>query len=139
MKVLRKSGASMVVWKLVRFSRIEGESGGSTEMKRFNMDMNVTSMKKEGNELLVDFTYRIDYSKEVGFIILNGQVQASGEKKELDEIVAGWKAKKLPVEFAAQLSNVILYNCEINGVLVSRVLAIPAPVIPPNITTAGST
>ena len=127
----------MVVYKLVRFSRIEGESGGSLELKRFNLDMNVIDMKDEKGDLRVDFTYRIDYSENVGFIVLHGSVLATAARKEMDSLLQAWRAKKLPEDFAAQLSNVILYNCEINGVLISRVLAIPAPVVPPNLTPAN--
>jgi hypothetical protein len=126
----------MVVWKLVRFSRVEGESGGAADMKTFNMDMNVESMKKEKNDVRAEFTFRMDYSKKVGYLVLKGWVIVGGSKKELEDLLAAWRRRKLPEEFAAQLGNVILYNCQVNGVLLSRVLALPAPVIPPNLTPA---
>jgi len=129
----------MVVWKLVRFTRVEGESAGAAEMKKFAMDMNVTSMKAQDGDLRIDFTYRMDYSKEVGFLVMRGYVLAEGARKEIDDVLAGWKKKKLPEEFATQLSDVIVYNCEVNGVLVSRVLAIPAPVIPPKFSVSQAT
>jgi len=127
----------MIMYKNVKFSRIEGESGGSLELKKFNVDMNVDDIKEERGDLQVDFTYRIDYSENVGFILLKGSVLASGNRQEIVALLSAWKAKKLPEDFAAQISNVILYNCEINGVLISRVLAIPAPVVPPNLTPSN--
>lgn len=123
----------MVVWKRVRFTKVEGEVTGAEEMRNFNIDLNITELKKINKDLRIDFTHRVDYGEEVGFIRFTGFLLAGCTSSEFREIQGKWADRKLPPKFASDLTNAIMFNCEVNGVLVTRVLNMPAPVIPPQI------
>jgi len=123
----------MVEWKLIRFTKVEGEGRGNDRMRAFNIDLNISDIRKTGNDLRVDFSHRVDYGDDVGFIMLSGFLLAGGKPSELRDIQDKWADKKLPPGFASDLTNAIMFNCEVNGVLVTRVLNMPAPVVPPQI------
>ena len=125
----------MVEWKGIRFYRTEAESLKDEPFTAIAVDMSINDVRRRTKEdLVIDFTYSVDYKDGVAKLMLKGNLFLGGKEKELDGYMATWKKeKKMPKELAGPLANIVTYSSEVNGVLVARAIGIPAPVIPPNI------
>jgi len=125
----------MVEYKGVRFFKTEAESLKDEPFTSISVEMAINNVtRKSRTELIVEFSYNVDYKENVAKLGLSGYLFLSGDEKELDKYILGWrKDKKLPRELAGPLANIITFSSEVNGVLIARALGIPAPIIPPNI------
>ena len=125
----------MAQFKGVRFYKTEAESFKDQDFKSISVDMSIDDVERRSDtELVLDFSYNVDYKEDVAKLLFRGHLFLEGEKKELDKYVSSWRGeKKLPKELTAPLANIITFTSEVNGVLVSRAIGIPAPVVPPDV------
>jgi hypothetical protein len=125
----------MAEFKGVRFYQTEAESFKDEPFESITVDMGINEVRRKSKgEMVIDFSYNVDYKDNVAKLGLRGYLFLEGSEKELDKYVGSWrKQKKLPKELTAPLANLITFTSEVNGVLVARAIGIPAPVIPPKI------
>lgn len=81
------------------------------------------------------FIYTVNYTPAVAQITLKGKVQVTGEKEELNRILAEYKDKKpLPPMIMQAVSNVAI----LESLLVSKTLNVPPPIPLPAVSPPAS-
>ena len=100
-----------------------------------SINMSINAVRQDGDQAEIVFTYRAEYADNVGLLRLEGILYAKPEsKKQLDDIVKGWKdKKKLDDEFAEEVLNNINFACGAHGTLMARVVNLQPPMMPPRI------
>lgn len=80
------------------------------------------------------FEYTSTYEPKAGKIVLTGDLLAVEEEAKAKEIVDDWKkSKKLNPEVMAHVLNNVLNKCNIQAIILSREIALPAPVQLPRV------
>ena len=115
--------------------RVNGVEAKINERKNFeglSIAIKINDVKEEDGRLVFDYTYRVEYTKDVGYITINGQMFAQEDKKLTKEILDGWKKEnKIPDSYDERLLNAINYAASSHAVIVARVLSFAPPFIPP--------
>jgi len=84
--------------------------------------------------LKFNFLYEATYEPEVGKINLGGEVIYVLDKKVADDVMKMWKKdKKVKADFMTNLMNHILAKSNIQAVIMSRDINLPAPIPLPKI------
>lgn len=80
------------------------------------------------------FKFTSKYEPEVGIIDLEGDLIYLTEDKKAEELLAQWKKnKKLDPELMTILLNNILNKCNIEALILSKEMGLPAPIPLPKI------
>ena len=80
-------------------------------------------------------TYDTDAKKEVASLKMEGFVVYLVKKEEAKKILAGWKKdKKVDTSILEKILNHALDKCNIESIIMSREIGLPAPVKLPRIT-----
>ena len=86
-------------------------------------------------KFLFEFTSK--YEPNVGTILFEGELLYMEEPKKSKEILSGWKKdKKVPKELMAGLLNTILTKCNIQALILSQEINLPAPIPLPKVQIA---
>ena len=86
-------------------------------------------------KFLFEFTSK--YEPNIGTILFEGELLYMEEPKKAKEILAGWKKdKKVPKELMAGLLNTILTKCNIQALILSQEINLPAPIPLPKVQIA---
>jgi hypothetical protein len=97
-----------------------------------NADLFLGKSKQAG--IRFSFEYISTYEPSAGKILLKGDLLAVEEEEKVKEIVSGWKKdKKISPEIMAQVINNVLSRCNIQAIILSREIALPAPVQLPRV------
>ncbi len=90
--------------------------------------------------LSVEWNYMSNYKPDIAHIKFDGEVLLLLEPKKAEEIKKDWsKNKRLPNELATHIMNHVLEKCNIQALLISKDLNLPAPVPLPKVRVGGST
>ena len=125
------------------FAKIEAERSPAVNGK-ISIKNNVQIKEVESSELFLGknkqagirfkFEYSSTYEPKAGKIILTGDLLAVDEEEKVKEIVAEWKKnKKINPDVMAYILNNILNKCNIEAIILSREIALPAPVQLPRV------
>ncbi len=86
------------------------------------------------NAFSVEFTFEVKYEPNVGDINLEGELLYLANEDLAKEIEETWASKKaLPKQIALTVFNRILHNCNVEALILSRELNLPAPVQLPRV------
>ena len=86
-------------------------------------------------KFLFEFTSK--YEPNVGNILFEGELLYMEEPKKAKEIIASWKKdKKIAKEMMAGLLNTILTKCNIQALILSQEINLPAPIPMPKVQIA---
>ncbi len=86
-------------------------------------------------KFLFEFTSK--YEPNVGNILFEGELLYMDDAKKTKEILASWKKdKKVPKELMAGLLNTILTKCNIQALILSQEINLPAPIPLPKVQIA---
>jgi len=132
----------MVEFRGVKLSYVEAKREKDTLISGLNININIDDVKAMGEDLVMDFTYSVNYAEDVGYLKISGTVYAKDTATAAKEIENGWRMeKKLPNEIAQPLLNLINFSSGVNGVFVARAVNLAPPLVPPRIeiTTKGGT
>ncbi|MBC8495354.1 hypothetical protein H8D36_04330 [archaeon] len=87
------------------------------------------SLDAKKKALKFEFEYVSKYDADIGSIQLSGDTIYLVEIKAADEILASWKKdKKVPEKVMRELMNRILAKCNVQAVVLSRDINLPAPI-----------
>ena len=90
--------------------------------------------KNSQNVLRFVFEFTSKYEPNVGLILFEGELLYMEEPKKAKEILASWKKdKKLPKEIMAGLLNTILTKSNIQALILSQEINLPAPIPLPKV------
>jgi hypothetical protein len=82
----------------------------------------------------IKFSFDVQYEPNVGHIKLQGDIMYLADESLSKEIVDSWKEKKsLPKPVALVVFNRILHNCNVEALILSREINLPAPIQLPKI------
>ena len=132
----------MVEFRGVKLSYVEAKRERDALISGLNININIDEVKAMGEDLVMDFTYSVNYAEDVGYLKISGTVYAKDTATAAKEIENGWRMeKKLPNEIAQPLLNLINFSSGVNGVFVARAVNLAPPLVPPRIeiTTKGGT
>jgi hypothetical protein len=111
---------------------VNGKKDSEAPMKGFNVNVSLDDLKVKGEDVEISYTFYADYAEGVGRISIRGTLQLKEDKKTAKAIEDRWKKDHvLPDEQAVEVINALNYVGSSNGVLVSRVLNLPAPILTP--------
>ncbi len=125
------------------FTRLEAERSEAAKGK-INVSNNVSIKNVEeknlslGNDkqkvLSFTFEFASTYDPKVGSIKLVGDVLYMDDAKKAKEVLDGWKKeKKLPKELMTGIINTILNKCNIQSLILSEQVNLPAPIPLPRV------
>jgi len=82
-------------------------------------------MQKGQDVIKIDFTYDIDYESKIAKIQLAGQVLLAAPKEQAEELVNGWKDKKIKEEYKIAIFNVILKKSNVKALELEEDMNLP--------------
>lgn len=103
-------------------------------IKDVNEDSFSLGKDKQQNVLRFIFEFTSKYEPNVGSILFEGDLLYMEESKKAKEILSSWKKeKKIPKEIMAGLLNTILTKCNIQALILSQEVNLPAPIPLPKV------
>ncbi len=115
-----------------RVNGIEAKLNKRSGFEGLSISIKVNDVKEDGDRLVFDYTYRVDYTKDVGYIQINGEMFAQEDEELTKKILDGWKKNNRIIdEYDERLLNAINYAASAHSVIVARVLSFAPPIIPP--------
>lgn len=124
------------------FTKIHVEKKtSSTKQIKIQSGMNITDVKasemiKDAKQkaFAVKFTFEIKYEPGVAVIELDGELIFLANQALAKEVEAGWaKRKSLPKDLALTVFNRILHNCNVEALILSKEMNLPAPIQLPKV------
>jgi|TARA_B100002003_G_C14024305_1_gene493919 hypothetical protein len=98
-------------------------------------DLALGSNKQKSLKFEFEFTSK--YDPNMGHITLIGDILYIEEGKKIKEILDGWKKdKKLPKEITGKVLNTVLGKCNVQALILSEQLNLPAPIPMPKVQVA---
>ena len=95
-------------------------------------DISFGSNKQNVIKFIFEFTSK--YEPNVGMILFEGELLYMEDPKKTKEILTSWKKdKKVPKELMAGLLNTILTKCNIQALILSQEINLPAPIPMPKV------
>ena len=108
---------------------VKGQINVSNNVSVKNVSEAKFGLDPKKSSLKLEFVYTANYNPEVGKIELFGEIIILVEKKESEDILKKWKKdKKIPAEFAKDVMNTLLSKCNIQAVIMSKDINLPAPI-----------
>ena len=90
--------------------------------------------KVKDNAMKFTFEFTTTYDPGLGKILLGGDILYLGEPDKLKTIQDEWKkAKKLPKDVMTEVLNSILSKCNIQALILSQEVNLPAPIPLPKV------
>ena len=89
---------------------------------------------KSQKALKFTFDFNSIYEPKIGNIRLTGNVLFIGDEKKIKEITDSWKkSKSVPKDVLTGVMNVALTKCNIQALILSQVINLPAPIPLPKV------
>ena len=93
--------------------------------------------KEKQNVVRFIFEFTSKYEPNVGAILFEGELLYLEDQKKIKEILSSWKQdKKVPKELMAGLLNTILTKCNVQALILSQEVNLPAPIPLPKVQMA---
>lgn len=103
-------------------------------IKDINEDSFPLGNDKQQNVLRFIFEFTSKYEPSVGSILFEGELLYMEDSKKAKEILSLWKKeKKIQKEIMAGLLNTILTKCNIQALILSQEVNLPAPIPLPKV------
>ncbi len=124
----------MVEFRGVKLNYVEAKREKDALISGLNININIDEIKAVGDDLIMDFTYNVTYTDDVGYLKISGTVYAKDTAAGAKEIERSWRVEqKLPNDIAQPLLNLINFSSGVNGVFVARAVNLAPPLVPPRI------
>ncbi|MBI4447670.1 hypothetical protein HY643_01700 [Candidatus Woesearchaeota archaeon] len=110
-------------------------------------DLKVTSLEDEkvkvGQEtkdtLKINFEFSVDYSPNIGKMVLGGHLLYLDEPKKLKELQKKWEKKEnFPLDFIMPVLNEVVRKCNITSLFLSEEVGLPPHIKLPKLTPSSS-
>ena len=101
-----------------------------TDVEKSDLALGGSSQKA----VKIEFDFGVDYEPKLGSMKFIGDIIYLGEAAKIDELLKEWeKDKKLPKEIAAGVINTVLTKCNIQALILSQQINLPAPIQLPKV------
>ncbi len=103
---------------------------GIKDVKSFELKLG----KNKEKALKLEFLFEAKYDPNIGNISLGGEIVYMGTADKVKEIETEWKKnKKLPHDVVEEVMGNILSKCNIEALIMSREINLPAPIPLPKV------
>ncbi len=117
-----------------RVTKVEAIREKDGPSKGLKIQIDIKDVGGKGEDLDVGYEFTAEYLDGVGRIVVAGGITDRVDKKAADEVRKAWKDKKdTPQEYKLSVLNSINYIASIEGVVVSKLVRLPAPIAPPRL------
>lgn len=131
------------------FTKISAERKQDAVKGKIDIKNNVSIMGVEESDLgfgnesqkaaKITFDFNVNYEPKFGSMKFSGDVLFLGEAKKVDNMLEEWKkSKKLPQDMAAGIINTILTRSNIQALILSQQVNLPAPIQLPKVKVEGA-
>ncbi|MCF7798366.1 hypothetical protein K9M74_00515 [Candidatus Woesearchaeota archaeon] len=122
-------------------------TGKASKQMNIKSGMNITDVissdvvKGTGQKAYaIKFTFEVNYEPKVAQILLEGAITYLADETLGKEIEETWaKNKLLPKSITLNVFNRILHNCNVEALILSKELSLPAPIQLPKVKMAENT
>lgn len=115
-------------------SEVKGQVSIKNNIAVTNVEDADVPFDKSQKGLKFTFDFSSTYEPKIGSIRLTGDVLFIGEIKKIKEISDSWKkAKSVPKDVLANVMNVALTKCNIQALILSQQINLPAPIPLPKV------
>ncbi len=99
------------------------------------VDLSLGSNKQYG--IKFTFAFTTHYEPKVAEMNLEGEIYYTDTDKKINEVIDSWKKKKkVEEEFMGEILNTILNKCNIQALILSQEIGVPAPIPLPKLEAA---
>lgn len=128
-------GFQFTKMRVERTGSAKGKIGVKHNVGIKNVEQAEFSLGKSGQEAVkFQFTFSIVYDPQIGEVLLEGEVTDILAQKDAKNVVEMWKKQKqLEPNLMAELLNVIYTKCNIQALILTKDLNLPAPIRIPRI------
>ena len=120
---------------MVEFVLLGGEVKRSSPGIPKNVSVNVNVDRitpKTPDSVLIEFTYAVDYSPNVGMVRMTGEAICRDTPENVRKMLAEYKKRKaLPPEYGATVLNMINASAGLNSIFLIRPFNLLPPFMPP--------
>ncbi|MBL7050700.1 hypothetical protein ISS04_00900 [Candidatus Woesearchaeota archaeon] len=103
---------------------------GIKDVKSFELKLG----KNKENALKLEFLFEAKYTPNIGNISLGGEIVYMGTADKVKDIETEWKKnKKLPNDVIEEVMGNILSKCNIEALIMSKEINLPAPIPLPKV------
>jgi hypothetical protein len=128
-------------FKKILAEKLEGPKGKiniNNNVSIVNVDEKKLTMANEKQKILAfTFEFTANYEPKIGEIKLVGDVLVMEDTKKAKDMHDSWKKdKKVPKELLTPILNTVLNKCNIQALIVSEQVGLPAPIPLPKLQQA---
>ncbi len=117
-----------------KINPVKGKIDISNNISVTNVEEASIPIDKSKKGLKFTFEFNSKYEPKIGSIKLTGDILFLGEAKKSDEILASWKKNKtVPKDVLAPIMNTALTKCNIQALILSQQINLPAPIPLPKV------
>lgn len=99
-----------------------------------SINMAINNVREDAGMVEITFSYRAEYTENVGMLRLEGVMYLQEDRKHVDQIIKTWKDKKrLDDDVAEEVLNQVNFACGAHGTFMARVVNLQPPMMPPRI------
>ncbi|MEK6844649.1 MAG: hypothetical protein AABX44_00145 [Nanoarchaeota archaeon] len=124
----------------INFTKLNAEkfSSGSKSLN-IGTNMNISEIKELKSDFFsskekalgIKFIYEIDYEPNFAKINLVGNILVSTDEANFNQILEGWKEKKLPDDFRISIFNLILKKSSLRALQLEEEINLPLHIAMP--------
>ncbi|MEW5946756.1 MAG: hypothetical protein AB1742_11210 [bacterium] len=124
------------VW--ARVTRAEAERLKDGAVQNIELHIQLDDVLSNKNLLEIRFTFTAWYKPALGHLTMKGVLIMESDEGESEKIASNWtEHKTMDEELAGVVMHNINYKCGTEAILVTKLVDLPAPIVPPRVRTGG--
>ncbi|MFH1537919.1 MAG: hypothetical protein ABIH66_03105 [bacterium] len=122
---------------MARITKAEGERTKDGTVTGIELNVKLDEVLSNKNVLEIRFTYTAWYKPDLGYVSMKGIMLLESTEEESGRVAAQWaQEQKLDNELAMNIMHNINYKCGTEAVLITKLVDLPAPMVPPRVRRA---
>lgn len=98
----------------------------NTKINIDNISVVQSDFMKQGQDVVkIDFAYGVNYEPKIANIELKGQILLASTPEQAEELIQGWKKKKMKEEHRIAIFNVIYKKSNVKALELEEDMALP--------------
>ncbi len=109
--------------------KVSAEKTKDEPNQGMNVNISINSLKVEKENIVINYTYSVQYAPDLAKITVVGEMHAKENEKAAKEIQDKWAATKtLPDATASEIITAVTYTGSAVGTLLAFAVGVPAPI-----------
>lgn len=119
---------------MARITKAEGERTKDGAVTGIELNVKLEEVLSNKALLEIRFTYTAWYKPDLGYVSMKGIMLLESTEEESERVAAQWvQDQKMDNELAMNVMHNINYKCGTEAVLVTKLVDLPAPMVPPRV------